>query len=303
MGRNSPFTKAATKRRSPGSDQQHFFGHCKPCEAVSTQPWLARSFAALINNILILHRKSLQLLSIYLPSVLCVSFMDLECSQWHCNEVNAVTVIGFTLPGERVGFQKKKDNFTFCYQPDASQSCAWKASAPTSFADRHIHCVLPVNRKSNPQLNALSRCVQKSLHPLVKHNHLKWSEMAFLIASRDRISKCSHRGRGDEWAAITPRENELGLKANRAAECFSDWKQQSVPITGQEWMMENRQKRADAEAVGSSSTAGAGSAQAAPLGGTKAPACTQQLSPALTQGLCIPIQSVTFLCSKVAVSL
>jgi len=94
-----------------------------------------------------LHRKSLQLFSIYLPSVLCVSFVDLECSQWHRNEISAVTVIGFTLLGEKVGFQKKKDYFTFCYQPDASQMCAWKASAFTPFADQHIHCILPVNRQ------------------------------------------------------------------------------------------------------------------------------------------------------------
>lgn len=65
-------------------------------------------------------------------------------------------------------------------------------------------------------------------------------------------------------------------------------------------MAENRQKRTDAEAVGSSSTAGAGSVQAAALGGTRAPACTPQLSPALTQRLCIPEHSVTFLCSEVA---
>jgi len=39
--------------------------------------------------------------------------------------------------------------------------------------------------------------------------------MAFLIGSRDRISKCSYRGSGDEWAVITPRENELGMKASR----------------------------------------------------------------------------------------
>lgn len=55
-----------------------------------------------------------------------IYFMELECSQWYCNEISAVSVIGFTLPEERSAFKEEGFHLSL-HEPDSSLMCTYKA--------------------------------------------------------------------------------------------------------------------------------------------------------------------------------